>query len=90
MAHVTNNAERRRFELETAAGLAIADYRLAGSTMTIYHTEVPLSLRGRGIGARLVHGALEEVRRANLKVVPACSFVREFVDRNPEFADLLA
>jgi uncharacterized protein len=54
--------------------------------MTIFHTEVPL--RGRGIGARLVRGALLQARQLNLKVVPSCWFVREFIDRNPEFADL--
>lgn len=86
---VRHNAEARRFELDTPAGLAVADYRLAGDTMTIYHTEVPLLVRGRTYGYRLVCGALEEVRRLNLKVVPDCWFVREVIDRKPEFLDLL-
>lgn len=51
--------------------------------------EVPVPLRGRGIGARLVKDALLEARHLKLKVVPQCWFVREFVDRNPEFADVL-
>lgn len=38
---------------DTGAGLAVADYRLDGSTMTIYHSEVPFSLRGRGTGLAL-------------------------------------
>src|SRR5688572_16481971 len=40
-------------------------------------------------GCRLVKGALEEVRKLGLEVVPQCWFVREYIDRNPEFADLL-
>jgi predicted GNAT family acetyltransferase len=88
MPRVANNKDQSRFELETSSGLAIADYRLSGDTMTIFHTEVPLPLRGRGIGARLVRGALLQARQLNLKVVPSCWFVREFIDRNPEFADL--
>ena len=81
---VVNNNQR----LETTAGPAIADYRLDAGAMTIYHTEVPFPLRGRGIGCRLVQGAMTEARRLNLKVVPRCWFVREFIQNNPEFADL--
>jgi uncharacterized protein len=88
-ANVRHNADRQRFELDTPAGLAVADYRLSGHVMTIYHTEVPVPLRGRHFGYRLVRGALDEVRRLNLKVVPECWFVREIIDRNTEFQDLL-
>jgi uncharacterized protein len=45
---VRDNTELNRFEMDTEAGLAIADYRLNGFTVTIYHTEVPTRLRGRG------------------------------------------
>ena len=89
MAAVRHNADHHRFELDTSAGVAIAEYRLAGGVMTFFHTEVPVTLRGRGIGARLVQGALEEVRNLGLKVVPQCWFVREYIERNSEFADLL-
>ena len=53
MSVVRDNTELNRFEMDTEAGLAIADYRLNGFTMTIYHTEVPARLRGRGHGGRL-------------------------------------
>lgn len=87
---VVDNTSKNRFELETTAGLAVADYRFEAGTMTIYHTEVPVPLRGRGIGSRLVEGALLEVRRLNLKVTPTCWFVRDFIERHPQFSDLLA
>ena len=88
-APVRHNAPQQRFELDTPAGIAVADYRLAGDVITIYHTEVPLPLRGRGHGYHLGRGALEEIRRLNLKVVPQCWFVRDVIDRRPEFQDLL-
>jgi uncharacterized protein len=87
---VRHNTELHRFEMDTPAGLAVADYRLAGNVMTMFHTEVPPALRGRGYGYHLVRGALEEVRRLNLKVVPTCWFVRQVIDRRPELQDLLA
>jgi len=89
MSAVRHNTQQQRFELDTSAGVAIADYRLSPGVMTIFHTEVPAVLRGRGIGCRLVKGALEEVRKLGLKVVPQCWFVREYMDRNSEFADLV-
>ena len=87
---VRHSPEQNRFEMDTPAGLAVADYRLAGNVITIYHTEVPAPLRGRGYGYSLVGGALDEVRRLNHKVVPQCWFVREVIERQPTFQDLLA
>ena len=87
---VRHDPEKHRFELDTPAGLAVADYRLAGDVMTIYHTEVPVSMRGRTFGYRLVAGALEDIRRLGLKVVPECWFVREVIARRSEFQDLQA
>ena len=85
---VRNNPELSRFELDTPAGLAVADYHLSGETISFYHTEVPVHVRGRGIGYQLACGMLNEVQRLNLKVVPQCWFVREVIDRNPEFQSL--
>lgn len=88
-ALVRHNAEQHRFEMDTPAGLAVADYRLEGNVMTIYHTEVPMPLRGRGYGDQLVRGTLDEVRRLSLKLVAQCWFVREVITRHPEYRDLL-
>ena len=89
-AAVRHNPGQNRFELDTPAGLAVADYRLADGIMTIYHTEVPPAVRGKTYGYRLVAGTLEEVRALGLKVVPACWFVRDVIKRKPELQDLLA
>ena len=90
MPQVRDNTERSRFEMDTSAGLAVADYRLNASTMTIYHSEVPLALRGRGHGARLVLGALRLAREKGYKIVPSCWFVREVMQSSDEFDDLWA
>jgi predicted GNAT family acetyltransferase len=89
-AEVRHNEANARFELDTSAGLAVADYRRDGYTLILYHTEVPYPLRGRGIGVRLVRGTLDEVRRLGLKVVPGCWFVGDVIGRFPEYRDLVA
>jgi len=87
---VRNIPAQSRYELDTEAGLAWADYRSSPGKVTVFHTEVPQALRGRGIGAVLVRGVLDDIRRRGLKVVPSCGYVRAFMARNPEFKDLLA
>ena len=89
-ARVRDNPEQKRFELDTDAGLAVAEYRRESDTLIIFHTEVPPALRGQGLGDKLVRGVLEDLRRRQLKVVPRCWFVRAFIDSNPEYQDLLA
>jgi uncharacterized protein len=37
-----------------------------------------------------VKGALDDVRPSGRKIVPACWYVGQFVDENPEYKDLLA
>jgi SOS response associated peptidase (SRAP) len=39
---VRHNPEQHRFATDTPSGLVVADYRLEGNVMTIYHTEVPV------------------------------------------------
>jgi predicted GNAT family acetyltransferase len=87
---IRNNAARSRFELDTGNGIAFLSYSGAPGVLTFYHTEVPRSLRERGVGSTLVHGALQQVRAEGLKVVPRCGFVRHYIDTHPEFQDLVA
>ena len=90
MPEVRDNTEQSRFEMDTSSGLAVTDYRLNGSTMTIYHSEVPLPLRGRSHGARLVLGALRMAREKGYEIVPSCWFVRDMMPSSDKFADLCA
>ena len=87
---VRDNPALSRFELDTEAGTAVALYRAVPGVLAIYHTEVPRALRERGIGAKLVAGALEIARAKGLKVQPRCGFVHHFMATHPEFADVLA
>jgi predicted GNAT family acetyltransferase len=88
--NIRQNVPRNRFEVEIDGGLALAVYRLANNVMTFTHTEVPANLRGRGLGSQMMRAVLENVRAQGLKVVPMCPFVADYIDRHPQFADLLA
>jgi len=89
MSAVRDNADRRRFELDLDGHTAFSEYRREGDVLTIMHTEVPKALEGRGIGSALVRGLLDLVRAQGLKVVPRCPFVKAYIERHAEYADLL-
>jgi uncharacterized protein len=90
VSELHQNAARSRYEFDVAGETAIAVYRATPGVLTFTHTEVPAALRGRGIGSRMMRAVLTDVRAQALKVVPRCPFVADYLDRNPEFADLLA
>ena len=87
---VRDNAARHRFEIDAEGHVAFSQYKRAGGVIDIMHTEVPPALNGKGIGSRLVRGLLDLVRAEGAKVRPLCPFVRYYVDKHPEYADLLA
>jgi uncharacterized protein len=87
---VRNNEQLSRYELvDDDRVVGIADYFIRDETVVLPHTEIAQDLRGRGLGAVLVRGALEDVRRSGRTVVPACWFVAEFIDAHPEYRDML-
>ena len=88
MSKVTDVEARHRFELDEEGGTAFVTYFLEGDRITFTHTIVPEALEGRGVGSKLVRGALDAARERGLKVVPACSFVRHYVDTHDEYRDL--
>lgn len=87
---VRNNKSLNRYELDADGATAFADYRLAPGKVIITHTETPRPLRGRGIASKLVQGALEQIRADGLKVVAGCSFVVDYLEKHPEFTDVVA
>ena len=89
MTEVVNNAAHHRFELEIEGHLAATYYKIADGVITFIHTEVPEELGGKGVGSKLVKGALDQVRSKGLKVIAQCPFVKAYIDKHPEYADLL-
>ncbi len=80
-----------RYELFVDGELAgFATYCRENGVMTIPHTEVELRFEGRGLGARLARFALDDARRHGWRVVPRCPFVASYIERHPEYADLVA
>jgi predicted GNAT family acetyltransferase len=88
---VTDNPQASRYELwlgTTRAGFI--QYRAQPGTVLLVHTEVDPALAGQGLGERLVAGALADLGARGLTLVPLCPFVRAYLRRHPDQADLVA
>jgi uncharacterized protein len=88
---VVDDPDEHRYELrlgETLAGTI--EYASRPGAIVLIHTEVDPALEGKGLGSRLVAGALDDIRSRGLRLVPMCSFVRSYLRRHPEYVDLVA
>ncbi len=87
---IWDDQDNHRFALEVdgqPAGMAV--YHLRGGRHFFVHTEVDDEFSGRGLGTRLVKTALDEVREAGGKVVPLCPLFAAYIERHPEYQDLV-
>ena len=89
MTDIVNNRAQHRYELAVDSHIAATYYEIAGDLITFVHTEVPPELGGKGIGSRLIRGALDQVRADGLKVIAQCPFVKAWIGKHPDYADLL-
>ena len=88
---VTHHPDARRFVVELPEGLAYLAYEpLAGDTLDLQHTIVPDEAQGRGVGTALVEAAFAHARENDLRVVPSCPFVEEWLGSHPEQHDIVA
>jgi uncharacterized protein len=89
---VTHHPEQGRYEAHVDGELAgFAAYRIAHGHQVFTHTEVDDAFEGRGVGGALARGALDDVRtRGEHDVVAMCPFIAAWVDRHPDYQDLLA
>lgn len=86
---VVHNVEKSRFEIDLEGNLAIAEYIARGPLIIFTHTEVPEKFEGTGVGGQLASGALDYAREQKLRVVPLCPFIKAYIDRHPEYRDLV-
>ena len=89
-AGVVHNEEQHRFEIDLDGLVSVAEYSRDEDRITFTHTVVPPELQGGGVGNQLAQAGLEYARDQGLEVVPQCSFIAGYIERNPEYRDLVA
>ncbi len=89
---VHHDEPARRYELHDGDELAaLVDYRVRpDGALDLVHTETRPGFERRGLAGEVVGWALDQVRAAGGRVVPTCPFVATYIERHPEYADLVA
>lgn len=86
---ITHDEEARRFELTVSEIQSTIDYEFLNGVINITRVYVPYELTGRGLASILARHVLNYARENNLKVIPTCSFIKLYIQKHPEYQDLL-
>jgi uncharacterized protein len=92
VATVRDNPRELRYELiDDDGGSVVGEirYRSEPGAVALVHTEVDPALEGAGLGSALVEGAVHDLRERGLGLIPVCPYVRAWLRRHPEHADLV-
>ena len=88
---VDNNSDAGKYEVTLDGKPAgFAAYRLQDQQVIFTHTEVDSAFEGHGLGSALARFALDDVRERGLHAVPRCPFIAAYIERHPEYQDLVA
>jgi predicted GNAT family acetyltransferase len=86
---VADNLAEARYEVWADGKLAaFTEYELTSDTIIFIHTEVEPEYEGHGVGGSLARFALDDARRRRLRVRPLCPFIKGWIERHPDYADL--
>ncbi len=86
---VTNAPTKSRYELVEDGYTAYADYSIKGGILSINYVFAPPELRGAGTAGRLMQGVMADVKAQGLKATPVCGYAASWLERHPEFNDLV-
>jgi predicted GNAT family acetyltransferase/glutaredoxin len=90
-AVVVDVPEQNRYELRLDGKLiGLLAYHRRDGRIAFTHTEVDPSCERRGFGSLLAARALDDARREGLTVAPLCPFVARYIDKHPEYRELVA
>lgn len=90
-ARVVDNPDKHRYEAQLGGSVAgFSNYDRRGQKIDLSHIEVDDRFGGRGIGSILARRSLDAAREEGLSVLPHCPFVKGYVERHPEYLDLVA
>ncbi|MFJ9542496.1 GNAT family N-acetyltransferase [Streptomyces sp. NPDC101225] len=87
---VLNDAEHGRWTASLGPeAIAELSYRFVGGRVVLLTTWVDPAYRKNRVATELISRVLDEIRESGRTVTIICPVVGVFIDRNPEYADLI-
>jgi hypothetical protein len=88
---VADNPMASRYEARIDDALAgVCEYDLTPDTIIFLHTVVARKYEGQGVGGAMARYVLDDARARGLQVRALCPFIRSWMQRHPEYSDLVA
>jgi predicted GNAT family acetyltransferase len=90
ISHHPESDARGTFDLESEGNrIGFLSYSVDDETVVIDYVQVDPSLRGKGMGEKLVAAAVDWARATKRKVTPICSYARAVMRRTEAYHDIL-
>lgn len=87
---IMHNKFDKQFELHLDNGLkAFISYTKNENHLSLTHSEVPLELRGKGIGKELVEKTFEAINKEGLTATAYCSYIRAVAKRSDKWQNFI-
>ncbi|KAK0351521.1 hypothetical protein LTR94_024659 [Friedmanniomyces endolithicus] len=86
---IRDDRDSRRYTLTVEGKDAVVMYNEVGGGLLITETIVPPTLEGRGLASRMAKHVLSDIRQRNLVVLPTCPFFAGYLQKHPEYADIV-
>jgi uncharacterized protein len=89
---VTDNPAASRYELHVGTAMAgFVDYQLSDrdKVISLVHTEVEPAFRNDHLATHLARFSLDDARERGLAVLPYCPYINSWIEKHPEYADLV-
>jgi len=87
---VIHDIEKQKFFVVIDGLESHLEYVKVENVLNLNHTYVPSELRGKGIAGKIVKAALTYAEENNLKIIPSCSYVADYIQRHKEYEFLVA
>lgn len=88
--NIRHNQIENRFEaLSNQEIIGVVNYYKEGNVIVVTHTGVEPKYEGQGIAGVLTKDVLDYITKNDLKITPLCSYTRSYIDRHPEYNNLL-
>ncbi|WAC59405.1 GNAT family N-acetyltransferase [Brevundimonas sp. SL130] len=86
---IHDKVELNRYERPVDGEVAVVTYNLSPPNLMITETLAPQRLEGQGIASRLAKHVLADARARDLLILPVCPFFSAYLNKHPEYADVV-